>query len=161
MPSTPETILDELLRHRPVPNSAVKRSVIVRWVGTVVIGAMAPLGLYVGFTGTTTLLPITGWVAVALSAGGMLAVASGWMARRRHGLDGQWGFAPLVNSELEEFSAIANTDVDLGEVVDLWVSRCMESGANLRGRDLMFLRKKARLYLKGRGLTLPSISPRL
>ncbi len=161
MPSSPERILDDLRQHRPVPNAVVRRNITIRWVTTCLLGLMAPVGMFVGITGTKQLFPITGWVAVVVASAGMLAIASGWLARRRHGFDAQWGFAPLGPKEIQELSAIANADPDLGEIVDTWANRCLEAGCNLRGRDLMLLRRKARVFLKIKGDTMPSISPRV
>lgn len=161
MSKPPDRILYELRRHCPVKNSVVRRNLQIRWTTTIVLAFMAPVGMYVGMTGTQTLFPITGWVAGVVAGAGMLGIASGWLSRRRHGFDAQWGFAPLAPKEIQELSAIANADPDLGDIVDLWAGRCLEMGCNLRGRDLMLLRKKARLYLKAKGETLPSLSPRV
>lgn len=161
MTTSPERILQDLRLHHPVQNTVVRRNLWIRWGTTFLLAFMAPVGMYVGITGTRSLFPITGWVALVVAGAGMLAIASGWMSRRNHGFDAQWGFAPLDPKEIQELSAIANADPELGEVVDMWASRCLETGCNLRGRDLMLLRKKARLYLKMKGDTMPSLSPRL
>ena len=161
MPVSPEHYLDVLKDHHPVPNSVVKRNVWIRWVATFAAGAVAPVGFYVGMSSQQQLLPISGWVAAVLAGAGLLALGSGWLARHRHGLHGQWGFAPLGPKEITELNAIANADPELGAIVDLWASRCIESGSNLRGRDLIFLRKKARAFLKAKGDTMPSASPRI
>lgn len=161
MPTSPERILHELRRHYPVRNSVVRRNVWIRWGTVLTLIAVAGLGFYIGITGTRAFFPITGWVAAVLAAAGMLALASGWMSRKKHGLDAQWGFAPLDSKEIQELSAIANADPELGEIVDMWASRCLETGCNLRGRDLLLLRRRARLYLRLKGDTLPSLSPRV
>lgn len=157
-----EYYLDRLRRHRPVPNGAVRRSIAIRWMATLGAGSLMPLGMYMGISGDSLFLPLAGWVVVVLSVAGSLAVASGWMARRRHGLDAQWGFAPLGPEEIREVNEIANADPELGDIVGLWAERCLEGGANMRGRDLILLRKMARGFLRARGATLPSqISPRV
>jgi len=161
MSPSPEQILDQLRQHRPVKNAVVKRNVRIRWVTTIALVVVGFFGLFIGVTGTREFFPISGWIAFVVAAAGMLGLASGWMARRRHGFDAQWGFAPLGAKELLEFSEIANADPELGEIIDVWATRCLESGCNLRGRDLMLLRKKARDYLRKKGETLPSISPRV
>lgn len=160
MSHDPERLLAALRHHRPVPNAVVRRSVAVRWVATATAGAVAPVGLYLGMSGGQAWLPISGWAAAVIAAGGLLALSSGWMARRRAGFDAQWGFAPLGPEEIRELNAIANADPALGDIVDAWAMRCVESGSNLRGRDLMVLRKKARLYLRAKDDTMPSLSPR-
>lgn len=161
MVSSPDRLLETLRQHQPVPNAVVRRSIALRWFATLCVGSLAPWGLYVGLTGTQRFAPLSGWTALAVSIAGLLAIASGWMARRRHGCDAQWGFARLGEKEVRELSAIANADPALGEIVDLWASRWVETRSNLRGRDLMLLRRKARAYLKARGATLPSLSPRV
>lgn len=161
MPTSPERILHELRRHYPVKNAVVQRNVWIRWGTVFTLAGVAGLGIYVGITGTRAFFPITGWVAGVVAAAGMLAIASGWMSRKKHGFDAQWGFAPLDAKEIQELSAIANADPELGEIVDMWASRCLETGCNLRGRDLMLLRRRARLYLRLKGETLPSLSPRV
>ena len=161
MPVDPEQLLASLRDHQPVPNSVVRRNVIIRWIATVVAGGVAPFGLYLGMAGGHEFLPISGWAAAVVAGGGLMALASGWMARRRHGFAAQWGFAPLGPDEIRELNAIGNADPALGDIVDLWATRCIESGSNLRGRDLMLLRKKARNYLKAKDDTMPSISPRI
>lgn len=157
----PEQLLATLRNHQPVPNSVVRRNVLIRWVATIVAGLMAPVGIYLGLSGGPDLIHLSGWAVALLAVGGLMALVSGWMARRRHGLVGQWGFAPLGPDEIRELSAIGNADPELGDIIDLWATRCIESGSNLRGRDLIHLRKLARLYLKAKDDTMPSISPRV
>lgn len=161
MPLSPEIHLKKLRAHRPVPNASVRRSLIIRWVATFALAVAGILGMVVGATGEKEWIPVSGWAAFAVSVAGILGVASGWLARRRHGLDGQWGFAPLGPAEIEEMNAIAAADPELGEIVGLWAARSIETGCNLRGRDLLLLRRHARAYLKAQDETMPSISPRI
>lgn len=161
MPARPEYYLQRLRDHHPVPNAVVRRGVAIRWAATVALACVAMAGLWAGASRETVWLPVSGWAAFVLSAGGMLGVASGWMARRRHGLDGQWGFAPLGPREIEEINAIAASDPELGDIVGLWAERSIETGSNLRGRDLLVLRRHARAYLRALGQTMPTISPRV
>lgn len=156
-----EWYLHRLRSHHPVPNASVRRSIGVRWVATVFLAITAIVGMYIGATGEKDWLPVSGWAAFVIAAAGMLGVASGWFARRRHGLDGQWGFAPLGPQEIQEMNAIAGSDPDLGDIVGLWAERSAETGCNLRGRDLLLLRRLAKHYLHAVGQTLPSISPRV
>ena len=156
-----EHALIALRRHRPTPNASVRFSLTVRWATTVILGSLAPLGLLIAWLGTWRFAPQSGWMVVLIALAGMLALASGWFSRRRHGVSAQWGFAPLSPKEIEEMGAIANADPELGEIVGLWAERCVETGCNLRGRDLMWLRKHARVYLRENELTLPSASPRV
>lgn len=144
-----------------MPNASVRRGVAIRWVATGALALVAIVGMFIGATGEKEWLPISGWAAFAISVAGMLGVASGWLARRRHGLDGQWGFAPLGAVEIEEMNAIASADPELGDVVGAWAERSLETGCNLRGRDLLLLRRHARAYLKAQEQTMPSVSPRI
>lgn len=160
MAPTPDQLIASLRDHQPVPNSVVRRNVLIRWVATITAGILAPVGLALGLMNNHELL-LSGSALTLVGIGALMVLASGWKARRSHGLNGQWGFAPLGKEEIRELSAIANADPELGEIVDLWAARCVESGSNLRGRDLMVLRKKARLYLKAKDDTMPSISPRV
>lgn len=156
-----EWYLQRLRAHHPVPNASVRRSVVIRWTACVLLAVVAVAGMSVGALGEQEWVPVSGWAAFVVAAAGMLGVASGWFARRRHGLDGQWGFAPLGPKEIQEMNAIASADPELGEVVGLWAERSVETRCNLRGRDLLLLRHLAKGYLHAVGQTLPSISPRV
>ena len=141
-------ILKRLNDYRPVTRQKTRTSIAIRWVATFIFGALFPISLiaymmdlnFWGFVSQAALLLI--------AIGGMLVILSGWIARKKHGVDGQWGFAPLDAAEIEEFYRMADVSPEIGRAVDQFAVKSASFNSPIRGRDLMFFRKQISLYKK-------------
>lgn len=140
--------LEKMKSHELVNKSQARRAIVIRWVATLCFGSLFPIGVICSVLDFNLLGLVSSGVLFALSISGMLVLTSGWLARKRHGVEGQWGFAQLTSEEVQEFAKMADTDADIGKVVDDLAIQSVQQNSPIRGRDLLFFRRNISKYLK-------------
>lgn len=139
--------LQKIKNHKPLTKKEAKFSISLRWLVTFLFGLGFPLGIWLRLTNDSlSLLPsLATWTLLVISSGGALVLMSAWLARHRHGLDGQWGYAVLNKKEIQEICGLSDSHPLIGEAIGDLAVRCAEKDCPLRGRDLLMIRR----YNKG------------
>lgn len=139
--------LQKIKEHKPLTRKEAKFSITLRWTVTFLFGLGLPLGIWLRLTNDSlSLLPsLATWSLLVISTGGGLVLISAWLARHRHGIEGQWGYAALNKSEIQEICGLSDSHHLIGEAIGDLAVRCAEKGCPLRGRDLLMIRR----YHKG------------
>lgn len=156
-PSTQEGVLDRLRRHVPVPNHTVRMQLMLRWGVTWGMICLLPLSLVMTWA-PQWFLAVSGWAVGGLGCVGLLALVIGALARQRHGFNRQWGLAPLDDTEARELAEISERHPEIQTVVDEWLDRWIRSRSDLRGVDLMLLRRGVSAYERARVRVPPAPS---
>jgi len=145
-------LLTELKNHSPISKDELKKviffKVCTRWVAALSLGSFFPFGIWWAVRGYQWMDSLTSGTVLVLSIAGGLGLASAWMSKSTVGVDGQWGYAPLSEDELEEFVELASKDKDLSEVLDIWSGQCAQNNGTFRGRDWLFFKPRAEAYIK-------------
>lgn len=135
-------ILKRLGAQRPVPHRRLRMQIALRWVVVVCLAALFPFAAIVTASNSPLLFRIPAAVLGLFSAIGLIAIALAWVARRQSGVDAQWGLAPLTSDQIHEFVYLAESVPEINAVVsDEWLVRWASTSSDLRGQDLVLLRR--------------------
>ena len=146
-PSTVEQILSRLAHQRPVPTRVIRAQVRLRWWTTGAIALLLPCALAMIVWGHSWAWQVPGISILAFALAGLIALGVAYAANRREGVEAQWGLAPLTVRQMEEFVNLAARHLAIDQVVsDAWLETFVRAGSDLRGRDLILLRKSVRQY---------------
>lgn len=138
--------IQKIRNHRPLTKKEARFSITLRWLTSILFGSLFPLGLWIGISPSNPFPQVAGIALVALSASGGLVLASAWLARHRHGLDGQWGYAPLTAKEISEVCSYSDFHPELGAALGELAVKCADKGCPLRGRDLLMIRRYGKKF---------------
>lgn len=140
-------ILDRLGQQKPVPSSVIKAQVRLRWFATGATALLLPCALAMVIYTHSWAWWVPGVAIFALALAGLIALGVAYAANRRHGVQAQWGMAPLSPEEMEEFVNLAAKHAPIEEVVsDAWLEVFVRSHSDLLGRDLVLLRQSVYQY---------------
>lgn len=136
-------LLSKMRVHQPIPTSQVGMKCALRWATVGALALMLPLGALMAHQGAHP-WDYSGSMAVMLAMLGFWGVGVGWLELRQQGLEKQWGLSPLSSVQCQELQDVVAPYPELEVEVDEWLSRWVDTGSQLRGRDLVFLRKCVR-----------------
>ena len=146
-----DRLLQELKNHQPLSHpqamKVLRLRIALRWAAALSAGSLFPFGIWWALLGNQWLEELNRWAVLGLAIGGGLALTSAWLAKRNKGVDGQWGYAPLNEEELEQLIDLASQDKELSEVLDIWSGYCAQTKGTFRGRDWLFFKPRAERYL--------------
>lgn len=143
--SSSQAVLARLRRHEPVPNATVRAQIVLRWLVTVGMVALLPLSAVMVWA-PHRFLTVSGWVVAGFVAVSLLGLTAGMLARRRHGIHRQWGLGPLDDAQARELSELSGRYLPIQDIVDDWLHRWISARSELRGLDLLLLRRGVIAY---------------
>jgi hypothetical protein len=141
-----EQVLNALRNHKPVKNGVIRRQIIVRWLTVWTFASFLPIGLWVVITQPEAEWRVPGGIIMILAVIGLMALFSAWLARRKQGVNKDWGLAPLTGDSLEEFIELSYVDPEIEKIVSEWLTIWLDSNCHLRGTDLLFLQKMVKKF---------------
>lgn len=157
--STVEQILSRLAHQRPMPTRVIRAQVRLRWWATGTMALLLPCALAMIVWGHSWAWQVPGVSILAFALAGLIALGVAYAANRREGVEAQWGLAPLTVRQMDEFVSLAARHSAIDQVVsDAWLETFVRAGSDLRGRDLILLRKSVHQYERAIGKTSVSVS---
>lgn len=152
MPLSEKDVLLGLRAHRPTPRAIVRHRLRLRWTLTVLMAGLIPLSFYLA-KNPNQFIHWSAWVIGAFLIIGLMAVVVGFLARRSHGVERQWGLSPLNERETQELMELSARHPAIDRLTGEWLERWVCANSELRGEDLMLLRQYIRAYDKARART--------